>query len=127
MENFFVDMTDQFDPTDIEENKSVAAVACIPILFWIPLITANKDSQFAKFYSNQGLLLLIGGIVLGILGGILGGIFGLIPAVGKFLSALIVFVCRITPTAAFIYEIVAALQAKAKPIPIIGTMIQIIK
>ena len=123
----FVDMTDQFDPEDIAANKSIAAVACIPCLFWIPLVTANKDSKFAKFYSNQGLLLLIGGIVLGILSAVLAPIFGYIPAVGKFLSALIAFICRITPTVAFVYEIIAALQSKAKPIPFVGTMIEIIK
>ncbi len=123
----FVDMTDQFDPEDIAANKSVAAVACIPCLFWIPLVTANKDSKFAKFYSNQGLLLLIGGIVLGILSAVLAPIFGYIPAIGKFLGALISFICRITPTVAFVYEIIAALQSKAKPIPFVGTMIEIIK
>lgn len=123
----FVDMTDQFDAEDIAANKSVAAVACIPCLFWIPLVTANKDSKFAKFYSNQGLILLIGGIVLSILAAILSSIFGYIPAVGKFLGALIGFVCRVLPVAGFIYEIVAAVNSKAKPLPIVGTMVEIIK
>ncbi|KJR49239.1 hypothetical protein UF75_0317 [Desulfosporosinus sp. I2] len=44
------------DPSDIEQNKTMAALAYF--LFFLPLI-ACKDSQYGRFYANQGLLVLI--------------------------------------------------------------------
>ncbi|OWR31108.1 hypothetical protein CDO73_08185 [Saccharibacillus sp. O23] len=71
----------QSDPQDAEQNKTIAAVAYI--LFFLPLLAA-RDSRFAMYHANQGLLLLLaiiaGNIVLGfipIIGWILLPIFGL--------------------------------------------------
>ena len=124
--NFFEDLTDQFAADDIAANKSIAAVACIPALFWIPLINnSSKESAFAKFYANQGLILLILGIVLGIVNGILGAIFGNLGAFGRVLGGLINLVCSLTPFACFLYEIIAAVNGKAKPIPLVGKLITV--
>ena len=73
MEEFFknllntTDHTDEFSPEDINKNKAVAIVACFWILFFVPLVAA-KDSGFAKFYANQGLILFITGIILSVAG-----------------------------------------------------------
>lgn len=64
-----------FDPADIEKNKTMAGLAYI--LFFLPLV-ASPDSPFGRFHANQGLVLLlfalIGSFVLSI-----------IPIIGWFL------------------------------------------
>lgn len=115
------DLTDTFDPQDISSNKGTAAVATVPCLFWIPLVTGN--SSFAKFYANQGLTTLCLSIVLGIVGAVLGAILGLIPLLGAILSAIIGLIVGVAPLAAFIFTLVNALNGKAKPIPLVGKLI----
>ena len=115
------DVTDMYDPQDIATNKGLAAVATIPCLFWIPLISGN--SPFAKFYANQGLTNLILGIVLGIAGTILSVILGLIPILGAILMVIVNLITWAVPLAAFIFTLVNALNGKAKPIPLIGTLV----
>ncbi|MBP9752055.1 MAG: hypothetical protein KBD19_04305 [Candidatus Moranbacteria bacterium] len=51
-----------FDAKDIEENKYVAALAYLWILFLVPLLI-KKESPFAQFHAKQGLVLTIFWIV----------------------------------------------------------------
>lgn len=115
------DVTDMYDPQDIAANKVKAAVACIPCLFWIPLVSG--DSPFGKFYANQGLTNLILGIALGIAGTILSVILGLIPILGAILMVIVNLITWAVPLASFIFTLVNALNGKAKPIPLIGTLV----
>ena len=43
---------------DVENNKTVAALSYIWLLFLIPLIL-KKDSKFCQFHAKQGLILFI--------------------------------------------------------------------
>lgn len=108
------DCTAQYDAKDIADNKVFGVLAYIGILFLVPLL-ARKDSPFAKFHTNQGLVLFIfefiSGIVFGLLSCIpfVGWIFSL---AGKLISlAFLVFM---------ILGIVYAAQGQAKELPIIG-------
>jgi uncharacterized membrane protein len=47
-----------FSEADIKENKVVAAVGYLSILFLIPLLL-KKDSPFAQYHAKQGLYLFI--------------------------------------------------------------------
>lgn len=47
-----------FSETDIKENKFVAAIGYLNILFLIPLLL-KKDSPFAQFHAKQGLYLFL--------------------------------------------------------------------
>ena len=44
------------EKVDVENNKAVAALSYIFILFLVPLL-ARKDSKFAQFHAKQGLVL----------------------------------------------------------------------
>ncbi len=48
---------------DIEDNKVIAAIGYIWILFLIPLL-GKKKSNFAQFHGKQGLLLFIGWVII---------------------------------------------------------------
>ncbi|UUZ87296.1 hypothetical protein LJK88_02750 [Paenibacillus sp. P26] len=66
--------TPKASPDDVQANKWIAAIAYI--LFFLPL--AAKDSRFAMYHANQGLLLLLTVIASNI-------VLGLIPFLGLFL------------------------------------------
>ena len=51
------------DPQDVQANKVMAILAYFGILVLIPLFAA-KESPFARFHANQGLILLIAGFVI---------------------------------------------------------------
>jgi len=46
------------DKTDIEQNKAIAALSYVWILFLIPLL-GKRDSAFAQFHAKQGLILFV--------------------------------------------------------------------
>lgn len=103
-----------FDQADIEKNKTIvlltAVLQCIPglaILFFLPLVCC-QGSEYGKFYANQGLLLLLCGIVCGI-----------IPIVG-WLAEIAVFVFAIM-------NAVNASNGVRQGIPLIGDKLIIIK
>ena len=105
------DTTGEFDPADIQNNKVMAVLAYIGILFLIPLLAA-KDSKFARFHANQGLILFLAGIVASIASGILVWI----PVIGWLISILL----SIALLVFMILGIVNAAQGKAKELPLIG-------
>lgn len=111
------DYTNQFDPNDIQQNKVMAILAYLGILFLVPLLAAPQ-SPYARFHTNQGLVLFIADIILGIVAGAC--IF--IPIAGLIISSLIslgIFVL-------VILGIVNAASGKCKELPLIGK-IRIIK
>lgn len=101
------DTTAEFDPADIEANKILSLFSYLGILFLIPLLAA-KDSKYARFHANQGIVLFIFSIAVNLfryipyIGGILGGI-----------GSLLTFVLAII-------GIVNAVNGKAKELPVIG-------
>ena len=103
--NNTADTTAEFDSKDITDNKVMAVLAYIGILFLIPLLAA-PNSRFARFHANQGLVLFLAEVVLGAAGGVL----GLIPFVGWIISSTIAIVCL----AFMIIGIVNAANGKAK-------------
>lgn len=95
------------DDADIGNNKIYGILAYI--LFFIPLIAA-RESRFAMYHANQGLLLLITAVAINIVGTI-------IPILGWLIilpiGNLIVFVF-------VVIGIVNAANGKCKELPIIG-------
>ena len=97
----------------MENNKIMAAISYIWLLFLVPLFAA-KDDAFARFHANQGLLLFLASIVLGII--------GVIPVIGT----IIALVGGIVTFVFMILGIINALKGEMKPLPLIGG-IEIIK
>jgi uncharacterized membrane protein len=100
-------LNEDFEKDDVESNKVMALLAYI--IFLVPLLAA-KESKFAMFHTNQGLVLFLGAVAVNIIGGI-------IPFVGWFiilpLGNLLIFVLAII-------GIINAAKGEAKPLPIIG-------
>ena len=101
------------DPQDIEKNKAYAVLAYISILFLVPLLAA-KDSPYARFHTNQGLVLFLLEVALNIVWVV--HVLGWIAGVAGWI-AVVVFA---------IMGIISAAQGECKPLPIIGE-IELIK
>jgi len=99
--------SNDFDKNDVESNKVMALLAYI--IFLVPLLAA-KESKFAMFHANQGLVLFLVAVAVNIVGGI-------IPIVGWFIilpiGNLLVFILAII-------GIINAAKGEAKPLPLIG-------
>jgi uncharacterized membrane protein len=96
---------------DIEKNKVNAILSYLGILILVPLLSEDaKKSQFAQFHLNQGLVLLIAGVV--------GNVFFWIPIFG-WAAAIGLFVI-------WLIGIIGAIQGEMKRVPLLGN-IEIIK
>lgn len=113
------DTTSSFDQGDIERNKIMAILAYIGILFLIPLLVA-KDSKFAKFHTNQGLVLFIADIAICIVIAIIAVILAFVPVVGPIIAGIVSGVLGLVIFALMIFGIINAATGKAKELPLIG-------
>lgn len=126
------DHADEYDPADIQKNKGVSMLAYLGILFFVPLV-ACPDSKYGRFHANQGLVLLLFGIVVGVVLNILARIFlgiagfslGLLYTFSTIFS-VIGFVFGIIMLAFIVFGMVNTYNGKAKELPVIGK-IHIIK
>ena len=108
------DTTSEYDEKDINDNKVMGVLAYFGLLVLVPIFAA-KDSKFAKFHANQGLVLLLAGMILGTIVGILCAI--------PFIGCLAIPVAFAVPIGALVLQIMGiinAVQGKAKELPIIG-------
>ena len=112
--NNTADTTAQYDQSDIEQNKFMSILAYISWLVLIPLFAA-KDSRFARFHCNQGLVLAIAELVVLVVCSILDGM-PLIGWIFRLIESLFGLVCLIYA----IIGIVNAVNGRAKELPIVG-------
>ena len=106
------DRTAEFDPADAQQNKAMGILAYIGPLVLVPIFGA-KESKFARFHANQGLVLLIANVALSILGTIL----GLITWV---LKLFLVWPFEVLCVVLCVLGIVAAAKGQCKELPIVG-------
>lgn len=109
-----------FDQSDINENKLMAILSYIGPLFLIPYFT-KKDSPFAYYHANQGLVLFIAEFVFGILSTIIKFTIGWIPVLGWVTAALLGLSGMIF-LALSVIGIVNAANGKGTPLPFIGSI-----
>ncbi len=102
------------DQNDVQGNKVMAILAYLGILFLIPLLSA-KESPFARFHTNQGLILFLFMFVCGIL--------AVIPVLG-WIIAIVGYIFWIV---CVVMGIINAAGGKMKPLPLIGNKFTLIK
>ncbi len=108
------DTTSEYDPADIDKNRGMAVLAYLSWLVLIPIFAA-KESKFARFHANQGLVLAIAEIAAFLILEILGGI----PVIGVLFS----IVSGLVGLVAFVMTVIGIINAangKAKELPVIG-------
>ncbi|MBO7375760.1 MAG: hypothetical protein ILO42_01225 [Clostridia bacterium] len=108
------DYSESFEPKDIEDNKVISLFSYLSWLVLIPIFAA-KDSKYARFHANQGIVLAIIEIAVWVVFGIL----SVIPVVGWIFTVLN-SLCSIAFTVFAVLGIVNAVRGKAKELPFIG-------
>ena len=108
------DYTSSFDPADVQNNKVMGVLSYLGILVLIPLLAA-RNSPFARFHCNQGIVLalaeVLAGIVLGIARSLplIGWIFRLVGGLASVLWIVLAVI-----------GILNAINGRAKELPVIG-------
>lgn len=97
------------DPKDAQDNKAMGILAYISILVLVPIFAA-KESPFARFHANQGLILLIVEVAASLISNILGGV----------IISLLMWAVNVVCTVFSIIGIVNAAKGKCVALPIIG-------
>lgn len=116
--NNTADSTAAFDSTDIQNNKAMAILAYFGPLVLIPLLAA-KGSRYARYHSNQGLVLCIACIAYSIVYSILSSIILAISWRLYSLVSIIGLVGLVFLVLAVI-GIINAANGRAKELPVIG-------
>ena len=116
-----------FNTEDVKRNKVFGILSYIGILFLVPLFAA-KDSQYARFHTNQGLVLFIANCILNTAGKkiileifkIAIGIFSLTDAMAVSIAIALDRVVWAFSVGFMILGIVNACSGEAKVLPVIG-------
>ena len=116
--NNTADTTAEFDAQDITSNKAMAILAYFGPLVLIPIFAA-KQSKFARYHSNQGLLLLITAVAWSIVYGIINAIL-LAISWRLYTVSSIIGILSIVFFVLFIIGIINASNGRAKELPLIG-------
>jgi uncharacterized membrane protein len=107
----------EVDAEDAEKNKVFGILAYLPpFLFIVPLVVA-KDSPFAKYHANQGLVLCLASIALWVVLSILSVVFSMI---GLGFLALFLNLIGLAVFALVVLGIINAAAGKCVPLPVIG-------
>ncbi len=112
--------------TDAQNNKAMAILAYLGILVLVPIFAA-KDSKFARFHANQGLVLFVAEIAFSIVYSILLSILSnLLFSTGSLgvwgiLTTLLGLLWLVFPVLAII-GIINAVNGRMKELPVIGSI-----
>lgn len=109
---------------DVQKNKVMAVFAYLGILVLVPIFAA-KDSEFAKYHANQGLVLLALEFAYGIVNSILSTIILMISWRLHFIVSLMSLLGFVFLALAII-GIINVVNGQMKELPVIGK-IQILK
>lgn len=107
-----------FDSNDVAQNKVMGILAYIGFLFLVPLFAA-KDSPYARFHTNQGLVLFIVEFAWGIVYGVISFVLGMVGL--GFLAAILAIV-NLVFLALMIIGIINACNGTATKLPVIGNI-----
>lgn len=103
---------------DAEQNKAMGVLAYLGILVLIPIFAA-KDSPFARYHANQGLILCIAAILYGVA-------YSILSAIVLAISWRLYFLVSIIGLIGFGFAVLAvigivnAVNGKMKELPLIG-------
>lgn len=105
------DTTEKFTRDDINANRIMSILAYCGPLVLVPILAA-RESPFAKFHSNQGLVLMILHIIIIIACSVL----AIIPIIGWIIGLIL-------PLASFVLAVIGiinVLNGRAKELPLVG-------
>ncbi|MBQ8148720.1 MAG: hypothetical protein IJ040_08040 [Lachnospiraceae bacterium] len=116
--NDFLDTREiPMDAQDVEQNKIFAIISYINLLFLVPIFAA-KDSAFAKFHANQGLVLFIVTFIVNVINGTICGLLGALHL--GWLASIVGPIVGMVMVAFMVVGIINAAKGVAKELPLFG-------
>jgi len=109
----------EVEPEDVEKNKIFGILAYLGILCLIPIIVA-KESPFAKYHANQGLVLFIAWIAIAFAINILDYVLVMILPAGLGFIVSILSLAYLGILILVVLGIINAAAGKCVPLPLIG-------
>lgn len=110
-----------FNTEDVKQNKVFGILSYIGILVLVPIFAA-RDSQYAKFHANQGLVFFIFCIALNVIARVITISISFLPFVGTAMGILLSAAVGIIALVFMIIGILNACSGDAKKLPIIGNI-----
>ncbi len=105
---------------DIQNNRAMGILSYIGLLVLVPIFAA-KNSPFARFHANQGLVLLIVETAAYVTSVIFAALLGVISRMTSAIIGCILYIGIAVFAVIFIVKgIVSASKGRKDPIPIIG-------
>jgi uncharacterized membrane protein len=112
---------------DVEQNKVFAVLSYLPpLLFLVPLLAA-RQSKFAMYHCNQGLVLTLAAIAASIANMILDQILWHIPVIGFLMITLLNLAVFAGIIVLVVMGIINAVNGVCKPLPVIGERFTLVK
>lgn len=112
-----------FNTEDVTNNKIMGILAYLGLLVLVPIFAA-KDSQYARFHANQGLVLCISSIILFFASAIITFIVGIITFGLLALPITIILYLAVFAywVAYIVMGIMNACSGEPKKLPLIGNI-----
>ncbi len=108
---------------EIESGRLLAAVAYLPGLCFVGLLTA-PDNRYVGFHARQGFLVLLLEITAWIAIAVYEGSIGRIPVLGFLVGAVVRFVLGIGFLAMTLYGVIKGAAGEMARIPLLGDAIE---
>lgn len=106
------------DPKDAQDNKVMGILAYLGILVLVPIFAA-KESPFARFHANQGLVLLIASFAYSVIVWIVTFVLALVSP-GLALIGTLLSLVSLVFLVLMIIGIINAAKGETKELPVIG-------
>jgi uncharacterized membrane protein len=114
------------DPSDVEAHKWLAIIAYLGPLVFVALLL-GRQSRYARFHLNQGLVLAITLGVCWVVGLMLDVFLAFIPIIGWMVAACIPLTLFVTWTGLAISGVLNAVNGRTLPLPGIGTAFTVLR
>jgi uncharacterized membrane protein len=110
----------EVDQTDVDNNKIFGILAYLGPMCFIPIIVA-KESPFAKYHANQGLVLFLLEVVILIVLAVLDEIiYSIFPGGFARVLTTLALVLYFAPLILFVLGVINAAAGKCVPLPYVG-------
>ncbi len=108
---------------EIASGKLLAAVAYLPALCFVGLLTA-PDNRYVGFHARQGFLLFLVEVIAWIAVSVFEGSIGRIPVLGFLVGAIVRFTFGIGFLGLTVYGVVKGATGEMARIPLLGDAIE---
>jgi uncharacterized membrane protein len=112
---------------DVEKNKIFGVLCYLPPFLFLVALLAARESKFAMYHCNQGLVLTLAAFGIGIANMIICMMLAFIPFLGWLLAMLMYLGVIIVVVGLVIMGIINAANGVCKPLPLIGNLFTLVK